>query len=132
MSQIATVKLPTEHPEMLGDYVIEHLLGHCDVAVAAAEHLADNAKEVMRGKVAPTGQIDGDLLEEEQFAAHGYAWIATYVEALRQMRAWAGRLNDTGLFGEQEALILQSAFGEYLNLGVVFPSARGRLCGRRM
>ncbi len=115
MSQIATVKTPTEHSEMLGDYVIEHLLGHCDVAVAAAEHLADNAKEVLRGKVAPTGQIENALLEEEQFAAHGYAWIATYVEALRQMRAWADRLNEFGMFGEQEALILQSAFGEYLN-----------------
>ena len=27
------------------------------------------------------------LLEREQFAAHGFAWIATYVEALRQMLA---------------------------------------------
>ena len=31
------------------------------------------------------------LLEREQFAAHGFAWIATYVAALRQMRRWAER-----------------------------------------
>ena len=27
------------------------------------------------------------LLEQEQFAAHGFAWMATYVEALRQLLA---------------------------------------------
>ncbi|WP_254503741.1 hypothetical protein, partial [Salmonella enterica] len=46
----------------------------------------------------------------EQFAAHGFAWIATYVAALRQMRRWA----EAGAEGELEKLILQSAYGEYL------------------
>ncbi|MDH5747805.1 MAG: acyl-CoA/acyl-ACP dehydrogenase [Rhodospirillales bacterium] len=51
---------------------------------------------------------------EEQFAAHGFAWMATYVEGLRQMLAWAGRLQADGQLGELESLMLQAAFGEYL------------------
>jgi (2S)-methylsuccinyl-CoA dehydrogenase len=54
------------------------------------------------------------LLDRHQFAAHGLAWVATYVEALRQILAWAKRLETAGTLGEREKLILQSAFGEYL------------------
>jgi hypothetical protein len=32
------------------------------------------------------------LLEANQTATHGLAWLATYVESLRQMQAWAKRL----------------------------------------
>ena len=60
------------------------------------------------------GKVSAAALEEHQFAAHALAWLATYVEALRQMRAWAGRLEADGKFGEMEALILQIGFGEYL------------------
>ena len=45
------------------------------------------------GQVAfPGGRIDPVLLEREQFAAHGFAWLATYVEGLAQMLGWAKRL----------------------------------------
>ena len=49
-------------------------------------------------------------IDADQRAAHGFAWIATYVAALRQMRRWA----ESGHNGELEQLILQAAFGEYL------------------
>ena len=54
-------------------------------------------------------------LEEHQFAAHSLSWFATYTEALRQMQAWALRLQADGKFSETEALLLQIAYGEYLN-----------------
>jgi (2S)-methylsuccinyl-CoA dehydrogenase len=60
------------------------------------------------------GRVSGALLEENQTAAHGLAWLATYVESLRQMQAWAERLHGEGKFGEVEQLIHQIAFGEYL------------------
>jgi (2S)-methylsuccinyl-CoA dehydrogenase len=60
------------------------------------------------------GKLSNAALEADQFGAHGVAWLATYVEALRQMHAWAGRLHDQGAFGDMEALILQIGFGEYL------------------
>ena len=55
------------------------------------------------------------ILEREQFAAHGFAWIATYVAALRADAA-TGPAGSTrrGKLGELELLMLQSAFGEYL------------------
>ena len=35
------------------------------------------------------GRIEAATLDREQRAAHGLAWYATYVEALRQMVRWA-------------------------------------------
>ena len=48
-------------------------------------------------------------------AAHGLAWLATYVESLRQMRRWAQHLSADGRFGEIETLILTLAVAEYAN-----------------
>ncbi|HEX9489667.1 MAG TPA: acyl-CoA dehydrogenase family protein, partial [Stellaceae bacterium] len=83
-------------------------------ALDAAEGLLAAAKRRLLADLAPGGTIDPALLEARQFAAHGYAWMATYVEALRQMRLWAERLELVGGLGEREALMLQMAFGEYL------------------
>jgi (2S)-methylsuccinyl-CoA dehydrogenase len=52
--------------------------------------------------------------DAEQAAAHGLAWLATYVEALRQMLGWANRLTSADRFGRPEQLLLTGAFGEYL------------------
>jgi (2S)-methylsuccinyl-CoA dehydrogenase len=58
--------------------------------------------------------VSNKALEADQAAAHALAWVATYVESLREMRAWGLRLEAAGRFGEMERLILQIAFGEYL------------------
>src|SRR5882724_11989501 len=47
-------------------------------------------------------------------AAHGFAWLATYVAALRATLDWAENLERAGKFGERERLILQLGFTEYL------------------
>ncbi|MGF1562838.1 MAG: acyl-CoA dehydrogenase family protein [Geminicoccaceae bacterium] len=83
-------------------------------AVGSAETLFNAAKAAIRAKVVSDGKIDAGLLEREQFAAHGLAWLAVYVEALRQMHGWAERLIVHDKFGELETLILRAAFGEYL------------------
>jgi len=83
-------------------------------ALAAAEALLVAAKRRLESRVAPGGAIDTALLETHQFAAHGFAWMATYVEALRQMRSWAERLAGAGALREAEALMLQLAYAEYL------------------
>jgi len=58
--------------------------------------------------------VDSYGIDRAQHEAHGLAWIATYVEALRQMLAWARRLDEAGKHSEIEHLILQIAFAEYL------------------
>jgi (2S)-methylsuccinyl-CoA dehydrogenase len=84
-------------------------------ALVHAEGLLGAAKAHLSRAVAPRGTIDNNRLEARQFAVHGYAWMATYVEALRQMQRWAERLAAAGKLRELEALILQAAFGEYLS-----------------
>lgn len=83
-------------------------------AIAPTEAVFEAAKTSVGALVSKDGRVSGDLIELHQNAAHGLSWIATYVEALRQMHKWAERLKSDGKFGEIEGLILQCAFGEYL------------------
>jgi (2S)-methylsuccinyl-CoA dehydrogenase len=95
--------------------ILTDLLALTEAALPEVEALLADARETVRAKVTVAGKISAPALEAHQCAAHGLAWLATYVEALRQMRAWAGRVSAEGKFGDMEALILQIAFGEYLN-----------------
>ncbi len=81
----------------------------CAEAVTAAERLLHLARSGVRKAVEANGSLDAS-----QAAAHGLAWVATYVEALRQMLGWARRLEAEGRLGEMERLITAAAFGEYL------------------
>ena len=83
-------------------------------ALDPAQALLAAAKRRIAAEIAPRGTIDASRLEARQFAVHGYAWMATYVEALRQMHRWAEHLSTAGKLRELEALMLQMAFGEYL------------------
>jgi (2S)-methylsuccinyl-CoA dehydrogenase len=94
--------------------ILPDLLTLTRAAVAPAKALLATATERLRSELTENGRISGALLEANQTAAHGLAWLATYVEALRQMQAWAERLDGAGKFGEVEHLIHQIAFGEYL------------------
>jgi (2S)-methylsuccinyl-CoA dehydrogenase len=99
---------------MTHDPILEGLLGLTADAVTAAEAYLDRALAAVRTSVTIDGRVSPAALDARQTAAHGLAWVATYVEALRQMQAWALRLQDAGQFGETEQLIHQIAFGEYL------------------
>jgi (2S)-methylsuccinyl-CoA dehydrogenase len=90
------------------------LLAATGRALAAAEAVRRLAQARVRDRVLRDGAIDGALVDREQMAVHGFAWLATYVEALRQIREWAARLDAAGEFGEAERLILALAYGEYL------------------
>jgi (2S)-methylsuccinyl-CoA dehydrogenase len=84
-------------------------------ALPAVEEVFARARSAVAALVTVDGRVSARLVETHQTAAHGLAWLATYAEALRQMQAWADRLEDDGRFGEIEGLILQIAFGEYLS-----------------
>src|SRR5690349_2055287 len=89
------------------------LLTDCRATLGAAEALLDAARAALSQRVAPGGRLDGTALEAEQFGAHGLAWAATYVEALRQALRWAERLEGAGQFGATESAILTLGFAEY-------------------
>ena len=83
-------------------------------ALDATDALFHAAKDAVRRVVAPAGRIDAALLDREQFAAHGLAWLEVYRQALHQMHGWAQRLDAEGALAERERLMLEAAFGEYL------------------
>ena len=83
-------------------------------AAPAAEAVCDIAKTKLRALVSDEGRVVNSRIEEHQTAAHGFAWVATYVESLRHMQNWAEALQASDRFGEVEQLIHQIAFGEYL------------------
>ena len=94
--------------------VMEGLLEHVSAVIAPLDTLLAAATDRVRATVSADGKVQAALLEEQQRAAHGLAWLATYVEAIRQMQAWAQRLSDAGALGEIERLILQIGVSEYL------------------
>jgi (2S)-methylsuccinyl-CoA dehydrogenase len=94
--------------------VLPELLATAAAALKAAEAFRAEARAAVASLVAPAGKVEAGRLEAEQFAAHGFAWLATYVAALEQMLHWAERLAADGRLRELESLMLQAAFGEYL------------------
>jgi len=105
----AAMPTNTARPALLDD-----LLTLTGAAVGPIADLLATATDKLRAMVSVDGRVSAAKLEENQVAAHGLAWLATYVESLRQMQAWAEKLSADGQFGEIEALIHQIAFGEYL------------------
>ncbi|MBK5911309.1 acyl-CoA dehydrogenase [Rhodothalassium salexigens] len=90
------------------------LLDRCDAALVAAQTFLAAAKAGVAAKVVREGRPDRVLMEQEQIAAHGLAWVATYVQTLGETLDWARRCDEAGQLGDLEALILEVGFGEYL------------------
>ncbi len=90
------------------------LIAGARAATAAAEALLADATRAVGRRVTQDGRIAGDLLDREQRAAHGLAWFATYVEAIRQLAAYTERMSAAARFGEIEELLVRIGLGEYL------------------
>ena len=84
------------------------------VAAEAARAYLRHARRACHEAVAANGSIDKERVEAGQRVVHGFAWVATVVEGLAQLGAWAVRLDGLGRLGEGERLVLQIGFGEYL------------------
>ncbi len=84
------------------------LLAKADTAISAAERVLQAAKAAVRSKLAEAGSLD-----RCQHAAHGLSWLATYVEAMRQLGGWGNRLAEADAFGELEQLLLTFGLAEY-------------------
>jgi (2S)-methylsuccinyl-CoA dehydrogenase len=96
------------------DIVIDDLLATTRSTLAPVDRLLEAAKSAVRATVSQDGKVSNTLVEENQTAAHGLAWLATYAQSLHQMQLWAEKLDADGTFSETEQLIHQIAFGEYL------------------
>jgi (2S)-methylsuccinyl-CoA dehydrogenase len=83
-------------------------------AVRAAEAVLQDATRAVRSRVAKDNQTVDRMLDREQRATHALAWLATYVEGVRQLCAYAQRMHEAGRLGELEQLIVEIGLGEYL------------------
>ena len=83
-------------------------------ATAALDALLADAIAKVRERVVVEGQATAQLFDREQRATHGLAWLATYVEAVRQLAAYTERMAAAGTFGEIEENLVRIALGEYI------------------
>jgi (2S)-methylsuccinyl-CoA dehydrogenase len=80
----------------------------------AAEGVMDRALTSLRERVSENGKLSADRIEADQHAVHGLAWLATYVEAIKEMAAYARRMQEDARFGDTERLLTRVGLGEYL------------------
>ncbi len=99
------------HPVMSAN---SSLFDELNEIVTAANALLSDATISVRKRVTVDGKTTDKLLDREQRATHGLAWLAVYVESLRQLKSYAERLQQIGKFGETEELIVRIGVGEYL------------------
>ena len=93
---------------------MDNIIAKCQEAQQTVDAYYNIAKEQVSKLVLVDGKISKELLNQEQHAAHGLAWIATYKETLREMLNWATNLESENRFTKYEKLILQLIFSEYL------------------
>jgi (2S)-methylsuccinyl-CoA dehydrogenase len=85
------------------------LIALAHAAAQAAETVLGDAIAVVQPRVA--GAMDR---RSGQRALHGLAWLATYVEAIRQLAAYADRMQAEGGLREIEECVIAIGIGEYL------------------
>jgi (2S)-methylsuccinyl-CoA dehydrogenase len=83
-------------------------------ATRAVDALLAEATATVRKRVTVDNRMVDNLLDREQRATHGLAWVATYVESVRQLAAYAERMQAGGGLGETEQLLVEIGIGEYL------------------
>jgi (2S)-methylsuccinyl-CoA dehydrogenase len=85
----------------------DRVLRHAEQAAEACDRLLLTAKSGVRAMIGAAG------LDRSQHALHSLAWLATYVQAMRQMASWGRRLEAAGALSELDKLLLVGAVGEY-------------------
>jgi len=95
--------------------LLDDLPALLDPAADAAKRLVELVRAGVWQRVAGDGKPDAALMEQEQHAAHGFAWLTTYEQTLAELARHAASASADGRFGELEALLAQIAFAEYLH-----------------
>jgi (2S)-methylsuccinyl-CoA dehydrogenase len=83
-------------------------------AVDAARAFVAAAKAPVKARIeGAEGRVDRRLADLEQHVVHGFGWFASYAELLREVAAWASKLEAEGSLREIDALLAQLLFAEY-------------------
>jgi (2S)-methylsuccinyl-CoA dehydrogenase len=81
-------------------------------ATTALDALLADAVRKVGERVVVEGHPVAKLFDREQRATHGLAWLATYVEAVRQLAAYTERMVASDAFGELEENLVRIGLGE--------------------
>ena len=79
----------------------------------AARAFALEVRDGLAARWSKDGKLDRKALDQDQHAAHGLAWIATYAETLTEVAGWAQRLSLENKFGQAEQDLTHVLFAEY-------------------
>jgi len=94
--------------------ILKNLSALCHEALDEVIPLLAQVKKYVGDLTTVDGRIDGALLEENQYAAHGFAWITTYYQSLLSVVNWHDSLDNNNISSKLSQLILQIGFSEYL------------------
>ena len=94
--------------------VLDGLSGLLQDAIAACDIYKSAVHSKLSTVLAPSGKVDRAAFAANQHLAHGYAWLVTYVETLRETANWVSRLEADSKLGEIDALLAQILFSKYL------------------
>ncbi len=95
--------------------IIPGLTGLTGDAVASVERYVAALRQTLLDSLSENGRISRSKLDEHQHLAHGFAWVATYGDTLREVHHWAERLEGEDRLTEIDALLAQILFAEYLS-----------------
>ena len=100
------------HNEINRDFLIDdvEIVKTSRIAAVRLDEYLDNLKTIIKSNLSKSK--DGD---QHQSKLYGLAWVATYVESLKQMSIWGEKLLENGSFSKTERIILILSFNEYLN-----------------
>src|SRR4029078_2100362 len=90
------------------------LVARAREATVAAEAVLQPATAAVRARVQIDTRTVARLFDREQRAAHGLAWLATTVEAIRQVTVFAEQAYHADILGEFEELLILIGIGEYI------------------
>ena len=98
--------------EIKRDFLIDNVevVKTSQIVVLRLDEYLEKLKAIIKSNLSKTKDKN-----EHQSKLHGLAWVATYVESLKQMSIWADRLLKNGSFSKTERIILILSFNEYLN-----------------
>jgi (2S)-methylsuccinyl-CoA dehydrogenase len=91
------------------------LLALAREATLAAEAILDDAIAAVRARIRVDAHTVEQLFDREQRATHGLAWLATYVEGIRQVAAYAESAHQAGTLDELQELLIAIGIAEFLS-----------------
>ncbi|MFN3213486.1 MAG: acyl-CoA dehydrogenase family protein [Henriciella sp.] len=100
--------------EVKENQVLVGLTGLLQDSIVACDAYKSAVHTKISSILAPSGKVDRTAFAANQHLAHGYAWLVTYVETLRETANWAARLEAEGKLGDIDALLAQILFSKYL------------------